>query len=124
MVPEWMRPRTGTDRLMYLAHPHRMKGYGDLFEEYALLQGHEPVNPFAFERGKDGKFRESNIEDSFVGRSAILNLGVNLQRGCGVTGVFGISEGVVAELSDRLEWDEKKSIRVFHKPNFDSPPFD
>lgn len=124
MIPEWLRPKTGTARLAYLAHPHRMKGMGDIFEDYAIAHGYEPVNPFAFERGRDGKFQDKNAEDGLVGREAILKLGLYLQRPCGTTAVFGISEGVIGEIADRLKWDLEKNIRVFYSPDPDSPPFD
>lgn len=124
MIPEWLKPKTGMARLLYLAHPHRIKSLGDIFEDYAMAHGYEPVNPFAFERGRDGKFQDKNAEDGLVGREAILKLGLYLQRPCGTTAVFGISEGVIGEITDRMEWDPEKNIRVFYSPDFDSPPFD
>lgn len=124
MVPDWLKSKMGTARLMYLAHPHRMKSMGDVFEDWAIAHGYEPVNPFAFERGRDGKFQDKNVEDGLVGRKAILKLGLYLQRPCGGTAAFGISEGTLGEVTDRLEWDLEKNIRVIYSPGPDLPPFD
>jgi len=124
MVPDWLQPKTGTARLAYLAHPHRMKEMGDIFEDYVRKLGREPVNPFASERDKDGKFRKDNIEEGLVGRPAMLKLGICTQHGCGETDVLGISEGVVGEVADRLDWDSEKNIRVFYSPGPDLPAFD
>ncbi|MDE2001057.1 MAG: hypothetical protein KGI60_00645 [Patescibacteria group bacterium] len=91
-----------------------MKRFGDVYEDFIRSKGYEPINPFAFERGPDGKFRETNIEDGYVGREVILELGLGVQTKCpGGTGVLGISEGVMGEVRDRVTWEKYPRIRIF-----------
>lgn len=113
MIPDWLEPRVGTARMMYLIHPHLMKELGDVFEDLARARGYEPFNPFAFERGRDGKFKKANVEESLVGRPAMLNFGLKMQTGTGASSVMGISEGCMGELRDRLNWDTDKNIHVW-----------
>ena len=111
MVPSWLRPRTGTERLMYLAHPTRKHkndpGIGGRLKNFAKLKGYKGINPFDLE--------EKMEDDPLVGRPATLNLDICIQRGCGVTGIFGWSEGVAGEVRDRLGWEPEKNIRVFRR---------
>lgn len=106
MVPDWLKPKTGKDRLMYLAHPTRKMEQGRRLKDFAKSRGYSPIDPF--DLGED-------LEFGLVGRSATLELDLLVQRGCGVTGVFGISDGVMGEVRDRLSWDSEKNIRVFRK---------
>ncbi len=104
MIPDWLKPKQGKDRLMYLAHPTRKIGQGRRLKDFAKSRGYSPIDPF--DLGED-------LEFGLVGRQATLELDLLVQRGCGVTGVFGISPGVMGEIRDRLEWDPGKNIRVF-----------
>jgi len=106
MVPDWLKPRVGKDRLMYLAHPTRKIALGRRLKDFAKGRGYSPVDPF--DLGED-------LEFGLVGRKATLDLDLCVQHGCGVTGVFGISEGVMGEVRDRLGWDPGKNIRVFRR---------
>lgn len=104
---------------MYLAHPTRNAHQGEILKAFADGLGYEGIDPFDI-KGYKGR----NLEKSRVGRQAILKLDLNIQKSCGATGIFGISEGVIGELQDRLEWDTEKNIRVFYSPGPDLPPFD
>ncbi|MBI4992111.1 MAG: hypothetical protein HZB99_02735 [Candidatus Harrisonbacteria bacterium] len=108
MTPEWLKPKTGEAALMYLAHPSRNANQGERLKAFVDSLGYEGIDPFDIQ-GYKGR----NLEKSRVGRSAILKLDLNIQRSCGSTGVFGISEGVMGEWRDRLEWDPAKNIRIF-----------
>ena len=110
MIPEWLQAKTGEQALIYLAHPTRNMSQGDRLKTFVDNLGYEGIDPFDI-KGYKGR----NLEKSRVGRSAILKLDLNIQRSCGVTGIFGISEGVMGEGRDRLEWDPLKNIRVFRK---------
>lgn len=103
---------------MYLAHPTRIwKGGGsDRILKFARKKGFAPVNPFLC-----GDFQD--FEGGIVGREGTLNWTLHLQRGCSWSGYFGISEGVMRELEDRLKWDKEKRIRVFYEDD-NGVPFD
>lgn len=106
MIPDWLGPRMGTDRLMYLAHPTRKnkQGIGPRLKEFAKSLGYYGINPF--DLGDKLEF------DPLVGRDATLFLDKNVQRGNGVTGILGISAGVMGEGRDRLEWDPLANFRI------------
>ena len=56
----------------------------------------------------------SDFEGGLVGREGTLQWTLHLQRGCYWSGYFGISDGVMRELEDRLKWDREKRMRVFY----------
>lgn len=110
--------RKGSKAMMYLAHPTRIwKSVGsDRIIRFARDKGFAPVNPFSC-----GDFMD--FEDGLVGREGTLQWTLHLQRGCYWSGYFGISDGVMRELQDRLRWDEEKRIRVFYEDDA-GVPFD
>ncbi len=103
---------------MYLAHPTRIwkAGGSDRMIEFARSKGFAPVHPFSC-----GDF--CDFEGGIVGREGTLQWTLHLQRGCHWSGYFGISDGVMRELQDRLRWDEEKRIRVFYEDDA-GVPFD
>ncbi len=108
----------GFQSIMYLAHPTRIwkAGGSDRIMDFARKKGFAPVNPFTC-----GDFRD--FEGGVVGREGTLWWTLYLQRGCPWSGYFGISDGVMRELRDRLRWDEEKRIRVFYDDD-NGVPFD
>ena len=108
----------GAQSMMYLAHPTRIwKEYGsERMMQFARKKGFAPVNPFLC-----GDFKD--FEGGIVGREGTLDWTLYLQRGCYWSGYFGISEGVMRELQDRLKWDKEKRMRVFHEDD-KGEPFD
>ncbi len=106
MIPDWLGPRRGTSRLMYLAHPTRKsrQGIGPRLKEFAKSIGYYGIDPF--DLGKDLEF------DPYIDRDPVLFLDKNVQRGTGCTGIFGISSGVMGEGRDRLEWDADVNFRI------------
>lgn len=105
MIPDWLGPRRGTSRLMYLAHPTRKsKLIRARIEEFAKSIGYYGINPFRL--GEDMEF------DPYIDRGPVLNLDLNVQRGTGCTGILGISAGVMGEARDRIEWDRSTSFRI------------
>lgn len=111
----FLGPRMGTDRLMYIAHPTDFwrAGLSQIFCDHAKSIGYQPVNPF------DIKLDE---KDKLVGRPPILRLGIAIQTGCGETGIYDWSSGVVGEFRDRLNWDLKRKIQIFSnlfQPNWE-----
>ncbi len=103
---------------MYLAHPTRIwKKYGsERQKQFARTKGFAPVNPFSC-----GDFED--FEGGIVGREGTLEWTLYLQRGCHWSGYFGISDGVMRELEDRLKWDNERRIRVFYEDDA-GVPFD
>ncbi|MBU6142007.1 hypothetical protein KGO95_02730 [Patescibacteria group bacterium] len=108
--------QTGSQAMMYCAYPTRLwkTGGGDRIIEYARQKGFAPVNPF-----NCGDFRD--FEGGLVGREGTLQWTLHLQRGCYWTGYFGISEGVMRELQDRLCWDKNRHIRIFYEDDAGKP---
>ena len=94
------------ERIMYIAHPTRLRGRGDEFCDHAYRLGYSPVNPFG-----GGKYKY--FEGGRLGREATLNHTKNIQRTCGATGVYGVSDGVLIEVDDRLTYDSE-NIRIFY----------
>src|SRR3989344_5056431 len=95
-------------RVMYIAHPTRLRHRGESFCRHAFGLGYAPLNPF-----NCGPFEY--FEGGILGRENSLKFGLAIQQAlCGTTGVYGISEGVMGEIQNRLEWDQDKRIRVFH----------
>ena len=116
-IPDWLKPRQGRCRLMYIAHPRRLhdQGFSPLFCEVAKKAGYTAINTFSLDTGEA-------LENGLVGRPTALELDMCLQRGCGVSGYFGLSEGTMGELDDRLKWDpDRRNFRVFpqHDPMWD-----
>ena len=109
---------TGPQSMMYLAHPTRIwkEGGSERIINFARQKGFAPVNPFSC-----GDFRD--FEGGSVGREGTLEWTLHLQRGCNWSGYFGISDGVMCELEDRLKWDKEKRIRVFYEDD-SCVPFD
>ncbi len=103
---------------MYVAHPTRFwhAGQSDRVAEFARKKGFAPVNPFLC-----GDFKD--FEGGLVGREDTLAWTLHLQRGCHWSGYFGISDGVMMELADRLKWDKEKRMRVFYEDDA-GVPFD
>ena len=110
--------RKGSNAMMYVAHPTRFwhAGKSDRVVEFARKKGFAPVNPFLC-----GDFKD--FEGGLVGRDATLEWTLHLQRGCYWSGYFGVSDGVMRELADRLKWDKEKRMRVFYEDD-DGVPFD
>jgi guanylate kinase len=108
----------GPRAMMYLAHPTRVwkAGGSDRIVQFARQKGFAPVNPFLC-----GDFQD--FEGGLVGREGTLRWTLHLQRGCHWSGYFGISEGVMRELEDRLEWDTERHMRVFYEDE-QGMPFD
>ena len=96
--------------IMYLAHPTRIwkSGGSGKIVEFARKKGFAPVNPFTC-----GDFQD--FEDGAVGREGTLQWTLHLQRGCYWSGYFGISEGVMREIEDRLKWDSENRMRIFYE---------
>lgn len=96
--------------IMYLAHPTRIwkSGNSGKIVDFARKKGFAPVNPFTC-----GDFQD--FEGGAVGREGTLQWTLHLQRGCYWSGYFGISEGVMREIEDRLKWDPEKRMRVFYE---------
>lgn len=114
MIPSWLaKERSWMDMVMYVAHPTRLRDKGDAIEEYAYKMGFAPVNPFGC-----GKYEF--FEGGRMGRAKTLDFGLSVQRRlCGHTGVFGISDGVLGEVEDRLKWDKEKRIWIYYDAGFD-----
>ena len=114
MVPKWLtRERDWFEETMYMAHPTRMKGMAEELEDFVYSRGYMPLNPF-------GCGRYEYCEGGRWGRAKTLPFGLAIQqRICGYSGILGISDGVMGEVRDRLEWDKEKRIRVFHDAEFD-----
>lgn len=108
----------GSRAMMYLAHPTRVwkAGGSDRIVRFAREKGFAPVNPFLC-----GDFQD--FEGGLVGREGTLRWTLHLQRGCHWSGYFGISEGVMHELDDRLKWDLEKRMRIFYEDE-QGVPFD
>ena len=108
----------GRQSVMYLAHPTRIwKEQGsERIIQFARKKGFAPVNPFLC-----GDFKD--FEGGIVGREGTLEWTLHLQSGCHWSGYFGISEGVMRELQDRLKWDKEKRMRVFYEDD-EGKPFD
>lgn len=104
--------------MMYLAHPTRIwkAGGSDRIVDFARKKGFAPVNPFSC-----GDFQD--FEGGLVGREGTLEWTLHLQKGCHWSGYFGISDGVMRELEDRLRWDNEKRMRVFYEDDA-GVPFD
>ena len=101
----------GREAIMYVAHPTRMRQESEALCDFVWKKGYAPVNPFMC-----GEYR--HFEGGIISREASLEFCLNIQKGCGITGVFGISEGVLGEIQDRLKWDPQKNFRFFY--GFDS----
>jgi|SRR3989344_2804481 len=108
----------GRRAMMYLAHPTRIwkAGKSGRIVKFAREMGFSPVNPFTC-----GDFQD--FEGGAVGRGGTIQWTLHLQRGCYWSGYFGISEGVMQELRDRLNWDADKCMRVFYEDD-SGVPFD
>lgn len=109
MLPEWLNKKRGKERIVYLAHPTRMRGMGKRFVAHARSLGMAPVNPFDC-----GEYQD--FEGGVVGREDTIGFTLGLQRLCpGGTNLYGISDGTMRELVDRLKWDSGKKIRIFRE---------
>lgn len=108
----------GRQSVMYLAHPTRIwkAGGSNRILDFIRQKGFAPLNPFDC-----GDFQD--FEGGIVGREGTLDWTLYLQRGCHWSGYFGISDGVMKELQDRLKWDKEKRIRVFYEDD-KGKPFD
>ena len=113
-IPDWLkREKTWREMVMYVAHPTRLRALGDKMEEFVYKEGFCPINPFGC-----GKFE--HFEGGIMGRPRTLEFGLAIQQQLtGNTGVLGISNGVMGEIRDRLNWDKEKNIRVFRDAGFD-----
>lgn len=118
MIPDWLKPKTGKEAGMYNAYPTRLHKedvregnwyYRNLFKNIARANRFAPLDPF--ECGDVGDW-----EGGLIGREDTLDWTMYMQRWFkeGWTGCFGISEGVMKELKDRLAWDRQRRIRVFY----------
>ena len=93
---------------MYCAIPTRLRHLREPIRRAAQELGYAPVIPFDI-----GEYED--FEGGSIGRDRTLKFMLHIMEFCDATGLFGISNGTMLELSESLK--QQKDIRTF--PGFD-----
>ncbi|OGY66689.1 MAG: hypothetical protein A3I24_03365 [Candidatus Harrisonbacteria bacterium RIFCSPLOWO2_02_FULL_41_13b] len=95
-------------KIMYCAIPTRLRHLREPIRRAARELGYVPVIPFDI-----GEYED--FEGGSIGRTRTLKFMLHVMGFCDATGIFGVSDGTMLELSESLK--QKKDIRTF--PSFD-----
>ncbi|MDO8429892.1 MAG: hypothetical protein Q7S73_00820 [bacterium] len=108
MVPEWLKPKTGKEAIVYPAIPSRLlKTHYQEFLEFIRKHKRAPIKTFDAGDLEDFEFGPVGRHDT------IYHFTCGLQDLAWETWVGGASEGTLIEAFRRLKNDPEKRLRVF-----------